>query len=344
MRVGQLVYPYIKEGRQKVGAYISYTLGASFGYPEANVAREVLMDEELVPLHVAIDISYGEQAALADGLGGADFGLDPDFLRVALVFASNAADRFGQRCREQSDLTFLGRLREYPGDIVDEAHAQHFVGFVEHDRLQLVELQRAAFHVIDHASRRADNDVHSLTEIANLRVEVRAAVDRRTAEAVEPSAVTLERFLHLQSQFAGRCEHEHLRQFLRQVKPREQRQSKRRRLTRASLRLAEKVAAFKQVRNRLRLNRRRLRVASFEDRFQDFIAKTECFETRLGFLNVSGFGCFFVSNNSVRSWFFRNLCNCGNRFRIFCRFFRDGINDLGHLFQRVDSRWGSFLD
>jgi len=66
MRVGQLVYPYIKEGRQKVGAYISYTLGASFGYPEAALAREVLKDESLIPLHVAIDISYSEQAALAD--------------------------------------------------------------------------------------------------------------------------------------------------------------------------------------------------------------------------------------------------------------------------------------
>ncbi len=66
MRVGQLVYPYIREGRQKVGAYFSFTLGASFGYPEANVAREVLLDESLIPFHVAIDISYGEQAALAD--------------------------------------------------------------------------------------------------------------------------------------------------------------------------------------------------------------------------------------------------------------------------------------
>ncbi|MDG2124423.1 MAG: molybdopterin-dependent oxidoreductase [Verrucomicrobiales bacterium] len=66
MRVGQLVYPYIKEGRQKVSVYMSFTLGASYGYPEANVARDVLMDEKLVPFHVAIDISYGEQAALAD--------------------------------------------------------------------------------------------------------------------------------------------------------------------------------------------------------------------------------------------------------------------------------------
>ena len=66
MRVGQLVYPYIAEGRQKVDTYFSFTLGASFGYPEANVAREVLLDEEKIPFHVAIDIGYGEQAALAD--------------------------------------------------------------------------------------------------------------------------------------------------------------------------------------------------------------------------------------------------------------------------------------
>jgi anaerobic selenocysteine-containing dehydrogenase len=66
MRVGQLVYPYIKEGRQKVGVYMSYTLGASYGYPEANVARDVLKDESLIPYHVAIDISYGEQASFAD--------------------------------------------------------------------------------------------------------------------------------------------------------------------------------------------------------------------------------------------------------------------------------------
>lgn len=66
MRVGQLVYPYIKEGRQKVDVYMSYTLGASYGYPEANVAREVLADETLVPFHVAVDIGYGEQTALAD--------------------------------------------------------------------------------------------------------------------------------------------------------------------------------------------------------------------------------------------------------------------------------------
>lgn len=66
MRVGQLVYPYIAEGRQQVDVYMSYTLGAAYAMPEANVSREVLADESLIPFHVAIDIAYGEQAALAD--------------------------------------------------------------------------------------------------------------------------------------------------------------------------------------------------------------------------------------------------------------------------------------
>ena len=66
MRVGQLIQHYIREGRQKVDLYMSYTYGAAYGYPEANVAREVLLDEKLIPYHVCIDIGYSEQAKLAD--------------------------------------------------------------------------------------------------------------------------------------------------------------------------------------------------------------------------------------------------------------------------------------
>ena len=66
MKVGQLVQHYIREGRAKVDVYMSYTYGAAFGYPEAGVVREVLLDETLIPFHVAIDISYSEHAALAD--------------------------------------------------------------------------------------------------------------------------------------------------------------------------------------------------------------------------------------------------------------------------------------
>ena len=66
MRVGQLVQEYIRQGRAKVEVYMSYVYGAAYGYPEANLVREVLKDETLIPFHVAIEIGYSEQAALAD--------------------------------------------------------------------------------------------------------------------------------------------------------------------------------------------------------------------------------------------------------------------------------------
>ncbi len=66
MRVGQLVQDYIKKGRADVEVYMSYTYGAAYGYPEAKLVREVFRDESLIPFHVAIDIGYGEQTALAD--------------------------------------------------------------------------------------------------------------------------------------------------------------------------------------------------------------------------------------------------------------------------------------
>ena len=66
MKVGQLVQHYIREGRAKVDVYMSYTYGAAYGYPEASIVREVLLDEKLVPFHVAIDIAYSEHASIAD--------------------------------------------------------------------------------------------------------------------------------------------------------------------------------------------------------------------------------------------------------------------------------------
>ncbi len=66
MRVGQLVYPYLKEGRAKLDTYISYTFNSAYNYPEASLAREVLLDETLLPFHIAIDVVMSETSALAD--------------------------------------------------------------------------------------------------------------------------------------------------------------------------------------------------------------------------------------------------------------------------------------
>ncbi len=66
MRVGQLIYPYLKEGRGRLELYFSYVFNSGYNYPESQVAREVLLDEKLIPFHVAIDVVVSETSALAD--------------------------------------------------------------------------------------------------------------------------------------------------------------------------------------------------------------------------------------------------------------------------------------
>jgi thiosulfate reductase / polysulfide reductase chain A len=67
MKVGQIVFKYIKEGRGKIQVYISYTLAAPQTWPEGrSLAVEVLSDEKLIPFHACSDVVYSEQAHYAD--------------------------------------------------------------------------------------------------------------------------------------------------------------------------------------------------------------------------------------------------------------------------------------
>jgi thiosulfate reductase / polysulfide reductase chain A len=67
MKVGQIVFKYIKEGRGKIQVYLSYTLAAPQTWPEGrSLAVEVLKDEKLIPFHACSDVVYSEQAHYAD--------------------------------------------------------------------------------------------------------------------------------------------------------------------------------------------------------------------------------------------------------------------------------------
>ena len=67
MKVGQIVYRYIKEGRGKIQVYLSYTLAATLTWPEGrSLALEVLKDESLIPFHACSDVVYSEMAHYCD--------------------------------------------------------------------------------------------------------------------------------------------------------------------------------------------------------------------------------------------------------------------------------------
>ncbi|MFP5391508.1 MAG: molybdopterin-dependent oxidoreductase [Gammaproteobacteria bacterium] len=67
MKVGQIVYDYLKQGRARLEVYLSYTIVSPMTWPEGrSTAVQVLSDEKLIPFHACSDIIYSEMAHYAD--------------------------------------------------------------------------------------------------------------------------------------------------------------------------------------------------------------------------------------------------------------------------------------
>jgi thiosulfate reductase / polysulfide reductase chain A len=67
MKVGQIVYDYLRQGRAKLEVYLSYTIAAPMTWPEGrSTTVAVLKDETLIPFHACSDIVYSEMAHYAD--------------------------------------------------------------------------------------------------------------------------------------------------------------------------------------------------------------------------------------------------------------------------------------
>ncbi len=219
--------------------------------------------------------------ALADVGSGGGGRLDRDLDRVLEVGLRDAADLRRHRRREQRDLALRRRLLEHGLDIVDEAHAQHLVGLVEHQAAQFGQVQRAAVEMVDDAAGRADHDLHAALERTELRRIALAAVDRQYVETGQVGGVFLEGFGNLDREFARRRQHQRLRLLLRRIDPRQDRQRECGGLAGAGLGLAEHVAAREQRRDRGGLDRRGRLVADVGQRAQQRLGQGEIGETQV---------------------------------------------------------------
>ena len=66
MRVGEIVYLYLLQGRAKLQAYMTYNLDSPLTWPEESLTQQVLVDEKLIGFHVCINAFYNETAHYAD--------------------------------------------------------------------------------------------------------------------------------------------------------------------------------------------------------------------------------------------------------------------------------------
>lgn len=66
MRVGEIIYLYLLQGRAKLQAYMTYNLDSPLTWPEESLTKDVLTNEELIQYHVCINAFYNETAHYAD--------------------------------------------------------------------------------------------------------------------------------------------------------------------------------------------------------------------------------------------------------------------------------------
>ena len=66
MRVGEIVYLYLLQGRARLQAYMTYNLDSPLTWPEESLTQQVLKDEKLIEFHVCINAFYNETAHYAD--------------------------------------------------------------------------------------------------------------------------------------------------------------------------------------------------------------------------------------------------------------------------------------
>ena len=191
-------------------------LGVREGIERTDDAAETLLAGQLVAalLHVAEDDGAAVHAAvnldeIGDDLGARLPGtakhemthvhggllllrdqIDGLFIGMH-VLRHDFADPRRNRCGEQENLdairndartlrlaAALDRVVHHLLHILAESHVQHSVRLVENEPLQLAELQRAAFQMIQNATGSAHHELHAATQSELLRVEGSAAESR----------------------------------------------------------------------------------------------------------------------------------------------------------------------
>ena len=171
------------------------------------------------------------------------------------------ADFVAEGGRKQQRLFLLGHQGQHFFDVVDKAHVQHAVGLVEHQDLDLAQVQRALARVVQQAAGGGHQNVHAAAQLRDLRAHAHAAKHHHGFE-VQVLAIGAHAFFHLGGELAGGREDEGAHGVgtpavfgaLAAGEQLQERQRERGRFAGARLGAAQQVSPFEHGRNGLCLN------------------------------------------------------------------------------------------
>ena len=182
-------------------------VGAMLGAGEDQRAVDRLLLQELSQ-HARLGREIDLDDALGDALDGGGYRRHRHAGGIAQHRFGELGDVLGHGGREEQRLPLDRQLADDFADVVDEAHVEHAVGFVEHQELDLAELEAVALHEVEQAAGGGDHDFDALHHGADLAAHRHAADRQRRGEA-DVAAIGVEAVEDLTRQFAGRREHQH---------------------------------------------------------------------------------------------------------------------------------------
>ena len=133
-------------------------VGAVLGAREHEHLEPVLRLDE-VRQELALAVAVDRMHLLGDDLDRRVAAGDLDHRRRVEQRVGERLDLVGERRREQQVLPPLGQLREDALDVADEAHVEHPVGLVQHQDLDVRQVDGALLVMVEQPARRGDQDV-----------------------------------------------------------------------------------------------------------------------------------------------------------------------------------------
>ena len=173
---------------------------------------------------------------------------------VLLEAARNVQYRLRHRRRKKGGLVFSRNLPENQLHILAEAHIQHFIRLVQHDRVHVVQLDRMTTHMVHHPSGGSHNDLHA-AQPCDLPADLLSTVNGKHLDAVHILRHFAKLLRRLDRQLPCRTKNDRLKLAQLRIGLLQNRYSERRRLSRAGLRLPDNILSRQQKRDRLLLNR-----------------------------------------------------------------------------------------
>ena len=168
-------------------------------------------DQHLVP--VFLDDQVLEQRRLVALLHGVDMLLDllgrgvarAGFHRHRVIqqLVGHAANLIGEGRGEQQRLTLGRQQLEQTADVVDEAHVQHAVRFIQHQRLEIGEIDGLLGVQVQQTARRGGQDLDARGQAADLRVDLHATEYHGIAQ-LQVTGIGSDVLVDLRGQFTRR--------------------------------------------------------------------------------------------------------------------------------------------